>query len=145
MGWGSSARRGGGRKVRALLRKVCFGFRGREPGMSRDICRDVPDPRGCSSCTKKFVLSFRSLRLRKVCALTFSEAPPQCSVRIVEVHPHTKFAHSQHNLGCPRTSFAHIFGACRECPARKNVLRHFLGCTACSQNLSLYRQKCLAV
>ena len=56
MGWGSSARRGGGRKVRALPRKfVFFGFRRDESGMSKEICRDVPDPWGCSKslCKKK--------------------------------------------------------------------------------------------
>ena len=45
MGWGSSTRMGGGRKVRALPRKFVFlGFRREELGMSRDFCRDVPDP-----------------------------------------------------------------------------------------------------
>ena len=49
MGWGSSTRRGGGRKVRALPRKFVFlGFRREESGMSREFCRDVPDPWGCS-------------------------------------------------------------------------------------------------
>ena len=49
MGWGSSTRRGGGRKVRALPRKFVFlGFRREECGMSREFCRDVPDPCGCS-------------------------------------------------------------------------------------------------
>ena len=45
VGWGSSTRRGGGRKVRALPRKSVFlGFRREESGMSREFCRDVPDP-----------------------------------------------------------------------------------------------------
>ena len=49
MGSGSSMRRGGGRKLRALTRKFVFlGFRREESGMSRDFCRDVPDPWGCS-------------------------------------------------------------------------------------------------
>ena len=49
MGWGSSTRRGAGRKVRALPRKFVFlGFRREESGMSREFCRDVPDPWGCS-------------------------------------------------------------------------------------------------
>ena len=38
MGWGSSTRRGGGRKVRALPRKFVFlGFRREEFGMSRNF------------------------------------------------------------------------------------------------------------
>ena len=55
MGWGSSTRRGGGQKVRALPRKFVFlGFRGREPGMSREFCRDVPDSDGVQKvCAKK--------------------------------------------------------------------------------------------
>ena len=58
---------GGGRKVRALPRKFVFlGFRREESGMSREFCRDVPDPWGCSKslCKKKFVRIFRSLNLR---------------------------------------------------------------------------------
>ena len=65
MGWGSSTRRGGGRKVRALPRKFVFlGFRREESGMSREFCRDVQDPWGCSKslCKKRFVRIFRSLR-----------------------------------------------------------------------------------
>ena len=53
MGWGSSCEGMG--QFRALLRKFVFiGFRGREPGMSQELCRDVPDFWGCakSSCTK---------------------------------------------------------------------------------------------
>ena len=55
VGWGSSTRRGGDRKVRALPRKFVFlGFRRQESGMSREFCRDVPDPWGCSKslCNK---------------------------------------------------------------------------------------------
>ena len=55
MGWGSSTRRGGGRKVRALPRQFVFlGFRKEESGMSREFCRDVLDPWGCakSLCKK---------------------------------------------------------------------------------------------
>ena len=49
VGWGSSTRRGGGRKLRARPRKFVFlGFRREESGMSREFCRDVPDPWGCS-------------------------------------------------------------------------------------------------
>ena len=49
MGWGSSTRRGGGRKLRARPRKFFFlGFQREESGMSREFCRDVPDPWGCS-------------------------------------------------------------------------------------------------
>ena len=45
VGWGSSTRRGGGRKLRARPRKFVFlGFRREESGMSREFCRDVPDP-----------------------------------------------------------------------------------------------------
>ena len=52
------------RKVRALPRKFVFlGFQREESGMSREFCRDVPDPWGCSKslCKKKFVRIFRSL------------------------------------------------------------------------------------
>ena len=49
VGWGSSTRRGGGRKLRARPRKFVFlGFRREESGTSREFCRDVPDPWGCS-------------------------------------------------------------------------------------------------
>ena len=49
VGWGSSTRRGGGRKLRARPRKFVFlGFRREESVMSREFCRDVPDPWGCS-------------------------------------------------------------------------------------------------
>ena len=64
MGWGSSTRRGGGRKVRALPRKFVFlGFLTEESGMSREFCRDVPDRWGCSKslCKKKFVRISHSL------------------------------------------------------------------------------------
>ena len=62
MGWGSSTRRGGRRKVRALPRK--FVFLG-ELGMSREFCRDVGDAWGCSKslCKKKIVLTGRSKNL----------------------------------------------------------------------------------
>ena len=53
MGWGSSARRGGGRKLRARPRNFVFlGFRREESGMSREFCRDVPD---LVAVFKKFV------------------------------------------------------------------------------------------
>ena len=61
MGVGSSTRRGGGRKVRALPRKFVFlGFRREESGTSRDFCQDVPDPWGCSKslCKKSSRASF---------------------------------------------------------------------------------------
>ena len=64
MGWGSSTRRGGGRKVRARPRKFVFlGFPREESGMSRKFCRDVPDPRGCSKslCKKRLVCMLHSL------------------------------------------------------------------------------------
>ena len=54
MEWGSSTRRGEGQKVRALPRKFVFlGFRGEESGISREFCRDIPDPWGCSKCLCK--------------------------------------------------------------------------------------------
>ena len=58
--WGSSTGRGGGRKLRALPRNFVFpGFRGEESGMSREFCRDVPDPCGCSkSLCKKSLCAF---------------------------------------------------------------------------------------
>ena len=55
MGWGSSTRTGGGRKVRALPRKFVFlGFGREEPGMSQEFFRDVPDLWGVQKvCAKK--------------------------------------------------------------------------------------------
>ena len=55
MGWGSSTRRGGGRKLRALPRKFVFlGFRREESGTSREFCWDVPEPWGVQKvCAKK--------------------------------------------------------------------------------------------
>ena len=45
MGWGSSTRRGGGRKVRALPRKFVFlEFRREESGMSRNFARMSRNP-----------------------------------------------------------------------------------------------------
>ena len=46
---------------------VFLGFRIEESGMSREFCRDVPDPWGCSKslCKKKFVRIFRSLKSGK--------------------------------------------------------------------------------
>ena len=60
VGWGSSTRRGGGRKLRARPRKFVFlGFRREESGMSREVCRDVPDSWGCSkSLCKKSSCAF---------------------------------------------------------------------------------------
>ena len=54
MGWGSSTRRGGGRKLRARPRNFVFlGFRREESGMSREFCRDVPDPGGVQKLRAK--------------------------------------------------------------------------------------------
>ena len=50
-GWGRGLPlgRGGGRKVRALPRKFfLLGFGREKLGISREFCRDVPDPWGCS-------------------------------------------------------------------------------------------------
>ena len=59
MGWGSSTRRGGGRKVRALPRKFVFlGFQREESGMSREFCRDVPDPWKCSKSLSQKVRAY---------------------------------------------------------------------------------------
>ena len=47
MGWGSSARRDGSRKVRALPQKFVFlGFGSEEPGMSREFLPGCPPPLG---------------------------------------------------------------------------------------------------
>ena len=65
--WGSSTRRAGGRKVLALPRKFVFlGFRREEPGLSREFCRDVLDPWGCSKslCQKSLCAFFGPLNLR---------------------------------------------------------------------------------
>ena len=49
-----SGDRPGGRKVCALPQKFVFlGFRREESGMSRDFCRDVPDPWRCSKSLRK--------------------------------------------------------------------------------------------
>ena len=60
MGWGSSTLRGGGQKLRARPRNFVFlGFRREESGMSREFCRDVPDPSRCSkSLCKKTSCAF---------------------------------------------------------------------------------------
>ena len=87
MGWGSSTRRGGGRKLRALPRKFIFlGFRREEFGIFWEFCRDVPDLWGCpkSFCKKKFVLIFRSLvektqpAKRCRCFWKMFATPPTC-------------------------------------------------------------------
>ena len=71
VGWGSSTRRGGGRKVRALPRKFFFlGFRREESGMSQEFCRDVLDSWGCSkSCAKKVRAHFSFPIQRIQCCL----------------------------------------------------------------------------
>ena len=62
MGWRSSTRRGGGRKVHAFPRKFVFlGLRRNESGMSREFCRDVPDFFCSKSLCKKIVRIFCSL------------------------------------------------------------------------------------
>ena len=55
MGWGSSIRRGGGRKVRALPRKFVFlGLRREESGMSRGFCGMSRTPGGVQKvCANK--------------------------------------------------------------------------------------------
>ena len=71
MGCGSSTRRGGGRKVRALPRKFVFlGFGREEPGMSRTLG-------GIRKrfCKKKFVRIFRSLRLSGASELSGDAGP----------------------------------------------------------------------
>ena len=77
VGWGSSTRRGGGRKLRARPRNFVFlGFRREESGMSREFCRDVPGPLAVFKkfVQKNFVRIFRSLDLaastRKSLAIT---------------------------------------------------------------------------
>ena len=69
MGWGSSTRRGGGRKLRARPRNFVFlGFRREESGMSREFCRDVPDPWRCSKslCKKTSCAFFVPYRRKEV-------------------------------------------------------------------------------
>ena len=73
-GVGSSTRRGGGRKVRALPRKFVFlGFRGEKLGMSRDFCRDIPDPWRCSKslCKKSSCAFFVPYNLLGWCLVVF--------------------------------------------------------------------------
>ena len=70
VGWGSSTPRGGGQKVRALPRKFVFlGSRREESGMSREFCRDVPDPWGVQRVCAKEVrahFSFPIVRAENV-------------------------------------------------------------------------------
>ena len=64
MGWGSSTRRGGGQKVRALPRKFVFlGFRREESWDVPGILPGCPGPLGVFKkfVQKKFVRIFRSL------------------------------------------------------------------------------------
>ena len=62
LGWGSFAQRGG-RKVLALPRKFVFLGSKRGIWMSREFCRDVPDPGGAQKvCAEKFVRILRSLK-----------------------------------------------------------------------------------
>ena len=82
MGWGSSTRRGGGQKVRALPQKVCF------PWVSKEGIWDVPGilpgrpgPLGVFKkfVQKKLVRIFRSLNLR--------QSVPECNINIAQVLP----------------------------------------------------------
>ena len=63
---------GGGRKLRARPRKFVFlGFGREESGMSRDFCRDVPEPRRCSKslCKKlRAHFSFPNIFCQSFCA-----------------------------------------------------------------------------
>ena len=77
MGWGSSMRWGGGRKLRALPRKFVFiGFR-RESGMSWEFCRDVPDSWGCSKslCKKTSCAFFVPCQRRKDSCISHPVGP----------------------------------------------------------------------
>ena len=49
-----------------LFCSLFLGIRREESGMSREFCRDVPDPWGCSRslCQKQFVRIFRSLTMQ---------------------------------------------------------------------------------
>ena len=58
VGWGSSTRRGGGRKVRALESLSSLGFEWRNPGCPGNFAGMSWTPGGVQ---KKFVLIFRSL------------------------------------------------------------------------------------
>ena len=66
-GGGFSTRRRGGRKVRALPRKLLFLGLRRGTWMSQEICRDVPDPWGCSKslCKKKVCAHFSFPKKRR--------------------------------------------------------------------------------
>ena len=63
MGWGSSTRRGGGRKVRALPRKFVFlGFRSEDSGMSGNFAGMSRTTGGVQKlCAKKVRAHFSSL------------------------------------------------------------------------------------
>ena len=76
--WGSSTRRGGGRKVRALPRKFVFlVFRREESGTSREFCQDVPDFWGVfrKLVQKEFVCIFRSLTIAFYASWRISQDP----------------------------------------------------------------------
>ena len=67
MGWGSSARRGGGRKVRALPRKLSsLGFKERNPGCPGNFAGMSRTLRGVQKVfAKKVRAHFSSLKKQK--------------------------------------------------------------------------------
>ena len=110
MGWGSSTRRGGGRKLRARPRNfVCLGFRREESGMSQEFCRDVPDPWRCSKslCKKTSCASFVPYKHKLFSPdfpWTFLTLTPECP-GIKKFLPTTGVAGKRTFwCGCPRFS-----------------------------------------
>ena len=86
-----------------------------------------------------------SEKLREIYVRTFSEAPPQYSARIVQVHPRANFAQSHHMFGCPRTSCAQILWDLSGMP-RAQAFHRSLGHMTCSHNPPLFRvNECLSM
>ena len=92
------------------------------------LCSRVETFFACTAWSQRKI-QILAKKLREICARTFPETPPKCSVRIVQVHPHTSFAQYQNIFGCPCTSFAHIFwnlSGMLRAQVLRNVLVHGL-------------------
>ena len=80
---------------------------------------------------------FFNWKLRETCARTFSEGPPQYSVRIVQLHP-AQIAHSLCTFfDAPAHLSQKISGTCRDCPAHKNFAQFSRGRDLFSKSASV--------
>ena len=126
VGWGSSTRRGGGRKLRARPRNFVFlGFRREESGMSREFCRDVPDPWRCSkSLCKKTSCAFfvpykrtiwrprRSFSLRFPAAFSGGDGHSRCGLGPVPLwRPPCSLPWSSFPCSLPWSSFCFFWNS----------------------------------